>query len=52
MLEHVLAHPAYEWTAQCADDWNNEPKGWIETRYQQKTTKQGRKPLFVECVRL
>ena len=52
MLEQMLAHPSYEWTAEQASDWNNEPEGWIKTRYQEKTAKQGRKPLFINCVKV
>jgi len=35
-LERFLAHPAFEWTATCADDWRSPPKDHVETRYQQK----------------
>lgn len=35
-LERFLAHPAFEWTAKCANDWRNVPADHVETRYQQK----------------
>jgi len=35
-LERFLAHPAFVWTAKCADDWRNVPVDHVETRYQQK----------------
>ncbi|MEL6861795.1 MAG: tRNA (guanosine(46)-N7)-methyltransferase TrmB [Pseudomonadota bacterium] len=35
-LERFLAHPAFEWTATCADDWRQVPEDHIETRYQMK----------------
>ena len=35
-LERFLAHPAFDWTATCADDWRRAPKDHVETRYQQK----------------
>lgn len=35
-LERFLAHPAFEWTARCADDWRCAPEDHVETRYQQK----------------
>lgn len=35
-LEKFLAHPAFEWTAKCADDWRNAPQDHIQTRYQTK----------------
>lgn len=51
MLEHVLAHPDYEWTAECRADWETPPADWTQTRYQRKTTGEGRAPMFVECRR-
>ncbi len=35
-LERFLAHPAYAWTAETADDWRIAPADHIETRYQMK----------------
>ena len=35
-LERFLAHPAFEWTATCADEWRLAPEDHIETRYQMK----------------
>lgn len=35
-LEKFLAHPTFEWTATCADDWRNAPEDHIQTRYQTK----------------
>ncbi len=51
MLEHVLAHADYDWSSQSHADWENPPDNWVQTRYQHKTTLQGRKPLFIKCVR-
>lgn len=51
MLEQVLAHPDYEWTARCEADWSCPPADWVATRYQRKTTAQGRPPLFIDCRR-
>ncbi len=36
MLEHLLSHSAFEWTAKICDDWLNPPPDWISTRYEQK----------------
>jgi tRNA (guanine-N7-)-methyltransferase len=36
MLERLLAHPAFEWSARTAADWLNPPPDWIPTRYEQK----------------
>lgn len=52
MFEHVLAHPHYEWRAKSKTDWENPPADWVQTRYQRKTTEQGRNPVFIECVRV
>ena len=35
-LQRFLAHPAFVWTATCADDWRSAPKDHIQTRYQAK----------------
>ncbi len=51
MLEVLLNHPDYSWTAQEQADWKTPPRDWTTTKYQRKTTEQGREPLFFECVR-
>ncbi len=51
ILEYLLASPYYEWTAREKADWQNPPSDWTQTKYQRKTTEQGRNPLFFECVR-
>ncbi len=51
MLELLLTHPDYRWTAGEQADWQTPPADWTETKYQRKTTEQGREPVFLECVR-
>lgn len=51
ILEVLLDHPDYAWTAEQQADWKTPPADWTETKYQRKTTAQGREPLFFECVR-
>ncbi len=51
MLEVLQSHPDYVWTAQSQADWKNPPSDWTQTKYQRKTTEQGREPMFFECVR-
>jgi tRNA (guanine-N7-)-methyltransferase len=51
ILAHVLAHPAFEWTAERADDWRLSPADHHETRYERKARDKGDKPLFFEFVR-
>ena len=36
MLERLLAHKNFKWTAKTCDDWLNPPPEWISTRYEQK----------------
>ncbi len=51
MLEQLHITPHYRWTAKCAADWLEPPALWVETKYQRKTTEQGRMPQFFSCVR-
>ncbi len=52
MLELLLTSPHYEWQAREVADWNTPPADWTETKYQRKTTAEGRAPVFMECVRI
>ncbi len=49
MLERLLAHPAFEWTAKEASDWLSPWAEWISTRYEQKAL-AGR-PTYLEFKR-
>jgi len=51
ILEVLLASPHYEWAARAQADWTTPPADWTQTKYQRKTTAEGREPLFFECVR-
>jgi tRNA (guanine-N7-)-methyltransferase len=42
MLQRVLVHPDFEWTAKSADDWRRIPADAIETRYGKKSREAGR----------
>lgn len=35
-LERLMAHPAFVWTAERAEDWKTRPPGWPQTRYEAK----------------
>jgi tRNA (guanine-N7-)-methyltransferase len=50
MLDQIHATPHYRWTAKRATDWLDPPALWVETKYQRKTTEQGRMPQFFNCV--
>lgn len=51
MLEHIHITPHYTWEPTGAADWLNPPDEWVETKYQRKTTAQGRAPQFFKCTR-
>lgn len=51
ILRHLQASPHYEWLAEQQADWLTPPLEWAETKYQRKTSAQGRLPLFFECRR-
>lgn len=36
MLERLLIHSEFTWTAQTSNDWKNPPDDWVTTRYEQK----------------
>lgn len=36
MLERLLTHPSFHWSAQTCDDWLTPPVDWITTKYEQK----------------
>ncbi len=46
-LKRVLEHPAFEWTAQIADDWRRPWAGWPGTRYEEKAIREGRTPAYL-----
>ena len=52
ILEVLLNHSDYKWTAKEQADWKTPPADWTTTKYQRKTTEQGREPVFMECVRV
>jgi tRNA (guanine-N7-)-methyltransferase len=49
MLERLLPHQAFLWTARTCDDWLNPPADWLSTRYEQKAL-AGR-PTYLTFVR-
>ncbi len=46
ILARLLAHPAFEWPAERADDWRRRPVDWPETRYEAKALGEGRHCLY------
>jgi tRNA (guanine-N7-)-methyltransferase len=47
ILSHVLAHSAFEWTAQTPADWRIRPPDWPQTRYEAKARAAGRPAFFL-----
>jgi tRNA (guanine-N7-)-methyltransferase len=52
MLEHVTAHPAFEWLARRPGDWRERPPDGPPTRYEEKARTAGRPPAFLRVRRL
>ena len=46
-LIHVRRAPAFEWTAERADDWRKPCAGWPGTRYEAKALREGRPPAYL-----
>ncbi len=47
MVTEAFTHPAFEWSAESADDWRKAPKDWIKTRYEEKGTEAGRNQTYL-----
>ncbi len=43
---------AFVWTAERADDWRERPFDWPETRYERKSSSEGRKAAYLTFSRL
>ena len=37
--------------ATCGNDWKREPQDWVQTKYQRKALKEGRRPVFLDYKR-
>jgi tRNA (guanine-N7-)-methyltransferase len=51
ILEHITAHPAFEWLARRPSDWRERPPDWPATRYEAKARAAGRSPAFFRIKR-
>ena len=40
--------PDFKWTATCGNDWKHEPSDWVQTKYQRKAIKEGRRAVFLD----
>jgi len=46
-LQRLLRSTAFDWTAQCADDWRRAWPGFTPTRYHAKAAREERPPSFL-----
>ena len=51
VLEHITAHPTFEWLARRPADWRERPPDWPPTRYEAKARAAGRSPAFLRVRR-
>mgnify|MGYP007120852208 CR=1 FL=1 len=51
-LRQLHENPDFRWTATCGNDWKHEPADWVETKYQRKAIREGRRPVFLDFERL
>ena len=51
-LRRLHEDKRFIWTAQISDDWRNPPSDWVETKYQRKAIREGRKPVFLDFKRI
>lgn len=42
----------FKWTATCGNDWKQEPSDWVQTKYQRKAIREGRKAIFLDFERV
>lgn len=51
-LRQLHDNPDFRWTAQCGNDWKHEPADWVQTKYQRKALREGRRPVFLDFMRV
>lgn len=51
-LRQLQADSRFEWTATCGNDWKHAPTDWVETKYQRKAIREGRRPVFLDYRRI
>lgn len=51
-LLRCRSHPAFEWLAESASDWNDPYAGWPGTRYEAKALREGRRPTYLRFQRI
>lgn len=51
MLNELMGHTSFRWTAQRPADWRQRPSDWPETRYERKAMREGRRGYFLRFTR-
>ncbi|MEO1746049.1 MAG: tRNA (guanine(46)-N(7))-methyltransferase TrmB [Pseudomonadota bacterium] len=51
-LQHVLAHPDFEWRVSDANTWRAPYDHWVRTRYEAKAIREGRTPCYLTFRRI
>ena len=46
-LWHAINHAAFDWPAECPDDWRVRPADWPTTRYENKALTDGRSCIYL-----
>lgn len=52
VLHQMRNNKDFKWTAKCGNDWKQPPHDWVETKYQRKAIREGRRPVFFDYQRL
>lgn len=47
-LRQTHENTAFRWMASCGNDWKHAPVDWVETKYQRKALREGRRPIFLD----
>ena len=50
-LRQVKENGNFVWTAKCGNDWKKEPADWVQTKYELKALREGRRPVFLDFER-
>ena len=51
-LQHLSESKDFEWQAEASEDWLKQPEDWVNTRYEQKAIREGRKPVYLRYTRI
>ena len=51
-LRQVKENGNFVWTAKCGNDWKKEPADWVQTKYELKAIREGRRPVFLDFERI